>query len=258
MSKLKTKSLNCMILICVLSLQISCGGGGGSDSALGTGANSTQGKAGSMARFLVLDDYLYTISGKSQLELFNIRQPSMPAPWATVNVTWGIETLFADRGHLFIGALDGVYIYDNTDPANPVYMSRFSHVRSCDPVVVQGDYAYVTLRGGNTCRNAANQLDVINISDLRYPRLEKSYVMRNPKGLGVDGDKLFVCDDTAGLKIYDASDPLQLSVLEVKTNINCYDVIPDNNVLVVSDAWGILQMDYMNIPVTQLSEIPVE
>ena len=37
---------------------------------------------------------------------------------------------------------------------------------SCDPVVVQGDYAFVTLRGGTECQGFSNQLDIIDISTL--------------------------------------------------------------------------------------------
>ena len=42
-------------------------------------------------------------------------------------------------------------IYDLTEEQNPVCLSDFNHVRSCDPVVVQGDIAYVTLRSGSFC-----------------------------------------------------------------------------------------------------------
>lgn len=247
------------LLAYISILLTSCSSGEGS-SATGSadGINGTGGKAGSTARFLILDNYLYTISGINKLELFNIADPSTPSPWASVNVAWNIETLFASSGYLFIGAFNGVYIYDNSDPANPVYVSQFSHIRSCDPVVVQGNYAFATLRGGGNCFNSNNELDVINISDIRHPILEKTYVMKSPKGLGIDGDKLFVCDDSAGLKIYDAANPLQLSVLDVKPNIDCNDVIPDQQSLVVSDAWGILQLDYSQSPVALLSEIPLQ
>lgn len=250
--------LTTMLSVYVCTLLSSCSGQGGGQSSVATDSRGASGKAGSTARFLVLDNYLYTISGTTELELFNIMDPSNPSPWANVHVSWNIETLFADRGYLFIGAFDGVYIYDNSDPANPLYVSRFSHLRSCDPVVVQGNYAYATLRGGGRCFNANNELDVINISDIRNPFLEKTYVMKSPEGLGIDGDKLFVCDDSAGLKIYNARNPLQLAVLDVKPNIDCSDVIPDRQSLVVSDAWGILQLDYSSIPVMTLSDIPLQ
>jgi len=241
-------------VILVVSVICACSENGASDSS-----NPSTGKAGSMTRFLLINDYLYTLAGQSQLKLFDIREPSNPNIWANVVVDFGgVETLFENRGYLFMGTTTGVNIYDNRDPANPVYVSRFSHMRSCDPVVVQGNYAFSTLRSGNRCANTLNQLDVINISDISNPVLEKSYAMVNPKGLGVDSDKLFVCDDQAGLKVYGANDPLNLTVLDVRSEIDCYDVISDRNALIVSDAWGILQLDYSTLPLSKISEIPLQ
>ena len=39
-----------------------------------------------------------------------------------------------------------MFIYDNTNPQAPYFLSRFQHAEACDPVFVEGDYAYVTLR----------------------------------------------------------------------------------------------------------------
>ena len=67
--------------------------------------------------------------------------------------------------------------------------------------------AYVTLRTGTNCGGNLNTLDVVNIKDINSPKLVMSYGLTNPHGLGKDGDLLFICDGTAGLKVYDASDP---------------------------------------------------
>ncbi len=238
------------VLLVVLTI-VSCG-----DSVDSVGSGDT-GQAGSMSRFVIIDNYLYTIAGR-KLQLFDLQDPSTPTPWASVYVNFGIETLFSQQNYLYIGAQNGMYIYDNTDPANPVALSLFTHMRSCDPVVVQGDYAYVTLKGGGRCGSPGNQLDVINIADKINPVLQKTYLMQGPAGLGIDGDKLFVCDGIAGLKIFDASDPLQLTKLDALADIDCFDVIPNNNVLVVSDSFGLLQYDYSTIPMQILSEIPIE
>ena len=60
------------------------------------------------------------------------------------------------------------------------------HVTSCDPVVVEGNYADITLRTGNTCETDVNQLDIVDIHALDQPTLIKSHPMYNPHGLGID------------------------------------------------------------------------
>ena len=66
---------------------------------------------------------------------------------------------------------------DNSNPASPQLLSTYAHVNSCDPVVVEGDIAYVTLRSGNTCAGFTDQLDVINLQDPKkpYPYQKLSY-----------------------------------------------------------------------------------
>jgi hypothetical protein len=85
--------------------------------------------------------------------------------------------------------------------------------------------------------------------------------MSNPHGLGKDGDLLFVCDGNAGLKIYDASNPLTVAYNIVYTypSINAYDVIPVGDVLFMIGDDGLYQYDYSNIQnITLLSKISVE
>jgi hypothetical protein len=57
---------------------------------------------------------------------------------------------------------------------------------------------------------------------------------------------LFICDGDAGLKVYDASDPKSLVVKATYPGINTYDVIPNNNLLIMTGDSGIYQYDYTN------------
>jgi hypothetical protein len=122
-----------------------------------------------------------------------------------------------------------------------------NHVVGCDPVVVQGDYAYVTIRGGNACGQDLSLLDVVDISNPAQPRLMASYRMHSPYGLGIDGDVLFVCDE--GLKVFDAADPLKIKEKQLAhfTGIGGFDVIPYGNILLVIGDDGLYQYDYSNI-----------
>lgn len=229
-----------------------------SSANLSTSVPTTSaGIGGSMATFTIYDNYLYTID-QSDLTIINISNLTTPLVHSKEYIGWGIETLFPYMDKLFIGANNGMYIYDNSNPADPELLTLYQHMTSCDPVVVQGDYAYVTLRSGNTCSGFSNQLEVININDLTNPQLEEVYPMYNPHGLGIDGDALFICDGQAGLKIYDASDIHAIgdNIKAQYANINALDVIPYNDVLMMIGEDGLFQYDYTDLEnIVLLSEI---
>ena len=211
-------------------------------------AGNSTGTGGSFARFAIYSNYLYTID-IANLNVFDISDLSKPALENTVEVGWNIETIFPYRDKLFIGAQDGMHIFDNATPSKPEHLSTFLHVRACDPVVVSGNYAYVTLRsGGNFCWGNTNQLDVIDISDLKKPSLIESHQMSNPHGLGIDKSTLFVCEASDGLKIFDATDPRNINSEEfIHFDVDAYDVIPYNNNLILIGQDGLHQYDYTDV-----------
>ncbi|MCP4460956.1 MAG: hypothetical protein GY816_23490 [Cytophagales bacterium] len=214
-------------------------------SLSGGGSNTTSGVSGSMARMNIVDDYLYGIDDWA-LNVFDLSDSECPVEITEVNVGWGIETLFPYKSSLFIGAADGLYIFDNTNPIAPTLMSKFNHARACDPVVVQDDIAYVTLRDGTACDGFANQLDVVDVSDLSSPELLYSFGMDNPHGLGIDGDVLIICEGEYGLKLFDKSDLSQIgsSLKNWIKDINAFDVIPIDNLLILIGEDGLYQFDY--------------
>jgi hypothetical protein len=119
----------------------------GSQGSTGTSGNPGTGTGGSMARFAIYEDYLYTIS-QNNMTLFNIKEEAKPDSTTTINLGWGIETIFPYKDKLFIGSNTGMHIYDNANPEKPERLAIFNHARACDPVVVERDIAYVTLRQG--------------------------------------------------------------------------------------------------------------
>lgn len=219
----------------------------------------TAGIGGSMARFAIYQDYLYTIDA-SALYLFDISQLDEPVAGPHVEVGWGIETLFPYEDKLFIGANNGMHIYDNANPEAPEHLSTYQHIQSCDPVVVEGDYAYVTLRSGTECQGFTNQLEIVDISDLKNPTLFKSYAMQNPHGLGVDGKCLFICEGEFGLKLFDKTDltTIDQNMVAQYTNMHAFDVIPLNGVLMMIGDDGFYQYEYdCEGKLELLSTIPV-
>jgi hypothetical protein len=130
-------------------------------------------------------------------------------------------------------------------------------------VVATGNYAYLTLNSEATrCSRGMNELHIYNISNPSYPQLIKTMEMYAPHGLGVDGQKLFVCD--RGLKIYDISNPGNpvwngdLSHIPEVELIDTYDVIPRNGILLVIGKDGFYQFDYTGDIIQFLSKIEVE
>ncbi len=192
------------------------------------------GVGGSMARFTIKGNHLYTVN-ENDLNVIDISKPDQPKYGITIYLGWGIETIFPYNNSLFIGAQNGMHIYDITNPSEPSFLSTFQHVNSCDPVVVEDDFAYVTLRSGNECDGHTNQLDVLDVSDLANPQLLKSYPMQNPHGLGTHLETLFICEGEYGLKIFDTKDKMQIgeNMIEHFKDLHAYDVIPMGKTLIL-------------------------
>jgi hypothetical protein len=217
---------------------------------------NTTGKGGSLARFAIVGDYLYTIDNTS-LRVFDIKSKVEPQFVRTQNLGFGIETIFPYSQKLFLGANNGMYIVDIDKPTEPRVLSIYTHIMSCDPVVVQGNYAYVTLRSGTPCQRGLNQLEVVDISNLSSPKLMAAYPMSRPIGLGVDDSQLFVCDE--GLKVFniDEQKPYQLTEKQRINISNAFDVIPWNGRLLLISNDGLYQYSYLENQMNLISKIPV-
>ena len=195
-------------------------GGGAAEAATGIG--------GSYAKFQINQNALYTIDSY-ELNVFNISSPEQAYFDKSVYMMqWfggGVfETLFRQGGYLFVGSTTGMYVVDANDAFNPVFISGFSHATACDPVVVSGNTAYITVRGGSTCGAIEDEVTVIDITDINNPTLLSSYLIDQPRGLGIRNNVLYVCTG-AGLKVFDASNTAAL-VLQHSYSDNVTDVIP--------------------------------
>ena len=61
-----------------------------------------------------------------------------------------METIYPQGDELFVGSQESVRVFDIAEPSAPSFKSSFNHRRSCDPVLPDGDVAYVTLRSNNS------------------------------------------------------------------------------------------------------------
>lgn len=228
---------------------IACDEGANSDS-------STQGTGGSLSRFAISLNHLYLASGSS-ITVYNISQNKFESI-KEIPITFGLETIQTNGDYLYLGARDAMYIYSIANRASPEFVFRYSHIVSCDPVVVQGNRAYVTLRSGNTCNQGSNALEILDISNPNNPQLITQYAMTSPGGLGIYGTCLFVCEGTHGMKMLSvAGDKVQL--LKVITDVNAYDVIVQSEKLTLTGQDGIFQYKYdcSGSSLQLISKIPV-
>ena len=238
---------------------MACDGG----KEVSSNADGGSGQGGSMARFTINGDYMYTVDQQT-LKMFDLSDAAQPVylERKDQNLRFGIETIFSKDTLLFIGSQDGMYIYDVARPEFPQQLSFVSHIRSCDPVVASGTYAYVTLNSEQTwCGNTSNVLNIYDISNLRSPVLKVTESLNTPKGLGVDGDKLFVCDARLGVKVYDVGDPLHPLWIDdwshqpESSGVTAYDVIPADGLLLVTTDKGLYQFDYTGEKLRFVSKI---
>lgn len=231
----------------------------GLSASIGSDAGGT---GGSMARFGLIGNSLVAVGIYSVFYNFDLTDPGNPKLASTKQLMSGIETMFLSGKYMFLGSSNGMLIYDLSDPMKPVYLSAFWHATGCDPVVVENNRAYVTLRSGVTCANrSTNELSVLDISDVKAPVLLRSYGMDNPHGLGISDDILFVCDGNSGLKVYNATNPLLIAenLLAKFPGINAYDVIPLGTSLLMIGSDGFYQYDYSDVKnIKEISVIKVK
>lgn len=238
-----------IIFVLAIAVMVSCtkDSTSASESGVSTGGDS-QGQGGSMAKFSISGDYLFLIN-ETSLKVFDLTNQAQPHFISQINVDFGIETVFTLDDNLFIGSINGMYIYDISNPSNIKYLSFYQHITSCDPVVANDTLAFVTLNSTSSCswQSGVNRLDVLDIKNKENPKLLSSKILSGPRGLGLYQNYVFVCNSGDGVEIYDYSNPNDLAWVGAISGIDAYDVIirEDRMFLVGQD--GLFQYDISNV-----------
>lgn len=223
------------------------------------GAGGIVGVGGSYARFQINNNALYVIE-PFHLNVINISNPLQPVYVSPIYMTeWfgggQFETLFKQKDYLFVGATNGMFVFNATDEFNPYYVSGFSHATACDPVVVNQTTAYITVRGGTTCGAIEDQINVIDISNISNPTLVSTYLIAEPYGLGYRSNTLYVCCKNGGLKVFDATNGSALSLENTYTDV-VTDVITLDSHLIAVGMNKIIQYNYgPNFTLTPISTV---
>ncbi len=202
---------------------------------------ASTGKGGSMARFTIAAGHLY-LADYNTVEVYDISGGNAIKK-TSVPVDWGVETIFPYKDKLFIGSSVGMFIYSIADPANPVKLGSALHVRSCDPVVADDRYSYVTLRGSGLCGAAQDGLYIYDIKDIMKPKQLSLLPLQSPYGLGLKDSVVFVCRANYGLTAVNVKNPSNPKEMYTLKDGFFLDVIPIGELLVCYVIDGLLLYD---------------
>jgi len=220
------------------------------------GSSDGSGQGGSLARFTISGNYLYTVD-QSSLHTISLADVEHPKKVADKSLGIYTETIFPYEGSLLLGTETGMFVYGLSDPANPDQITYFQHIRSCDPVVAQDKFAYVTLNTANQrCSNGSNELQILDISNLNSPQLVKTMSLTTPLGLAIDNDTLYVCDQ--GLKVYNVTNKQNPVKIYSFSNINAQDVIHQQGRLIIIGTDGLHQYRQTSAGLQKISTIPIQ
>ena len=208
----------------------------------GTTGGAT-GQSGSITRFAVHNGFMYALN-PNEIVTYDLSNADEPKKVNALQTDYGLETIFIYENTIYLGSRNALYILGLENPKQPNILSQTTRdeifIGGCDPVVVQGNYAYSTVKIiENICgwTNSFSALIVYDVTDKENPIEVGTYPLNVPNGLGIKGNRLFVCDEGSDqITIFDISDPTNLQMLwdESITADNPFDVIVSGNTMIVS------------------------
>lgn len=158
---------------------------------------------------------------------------------------WDVEV----RDNYAYVADAGLFIFDVTEPANPVFQG--SNTTACTDtrgVEISGSYAYVT------CATLIKVYDISNKTNPTYVNaITTGYTNR---GFKLVGSTIYIGATSGGLMIYNISDPLNESFIgQVVTPGDAYGVDVDGDYAYIADFYnGITVVDISNPSSPQVVE----
>lgn len=221
-----------------------------------SGGDVVSGKGGSLARFTIAGEYLYTVD-QANLHTFSLAESEHPKKLLSKPLGIYTETIYPYENSLLLGTETGMFVFSLSNPASPQQTSYFQHIRSCDPVVAENGFAYITLNTANRrCFNGMNELQIVNISNLSSPKLVKTINLTTPMGLDITSDTLYVCDQ--GVRVFDVIN--KQSPVEIRhiTDIPAKDIICQQGRIIVIGDKGLYQYKLTSSGIQKLSTIPIE
>lgn len=217
------------------------------------------GLTGALSRVVVQGRWLYTVDGQT-LRIFDLggATTSNTAPQLLGSAALGvdIESVYPIGSYLFVGTAAGLYLFDVAVPQQPRRLGHYAQAVSCDPLVVEGRWAYITLRPNRSCGGGPGQLQVVDLQNPAQPQQVQAYPLTQPYGLALhpDSARLFVCD--AGLRVFDTRQAPTLRPLD-HFAVEAFDVEADRDLLLVSGSSALYQYRYTRGALQRLSALPI-
>jgi hypothetical protein len=193
------------------------------------------------------------------LSTFDISDPNNLKIVDEIRLNSRIESLITFGEVLFVGSggslisfriqANGIPTEDNVVP----YMTFSADQTECDLLVVDDNLAFVALIDQNNpnqnCTRFTNNniVNVFDIETLSSPTLLSSLMFSDLKDIAVADHLLFVSDGSSGFKIYDTTNPNDLSEIYNIEDFNTQDVVVNNGMLIVAGSTELRQYDYADI-----------
>lgn len=238
---------------------------------IGPGNTANDGINGSYSQIIVYGNWMYGLQD-NLLTTLDISDKSDIRIMHQEELAFDIESIFRYEQLLFIGSSSSMYIYEIGSDGIPISQSVTDYFAEedvneficwSDPIVADDQLAYVTLstsrvveRCGRRTSDQVNEMRIFDISDIGNPLQISAIAMFNPKGLAKHHDFIYVCDDTAGLKVVDVSNPQSPTLVSALSGFTAYDAVVYRGILLVVGGDSFIQFDISNpFNVEELSRI---
>lgn len=206
----------------------------------------------------VYQNYLYRVDN-DYLYIYDVSVAAQPRFVKKTAVSSGIATIFINK-YLFLGTSSGLLIYDLANPEIPSYIRKYVAVASCDPIAFKGDFAFVTLSKQGQCRRGVNELHVLDMTNINAPNQIAKYSYKNPHGIAIQGNYLYLCEGDSGLRVLNISDMQDIKTVNTIENIDVIDAIAKDGILTLQGPKGVYQYNYTSdsVNIKQISFLPFQ
>ncbi|MBK8848118.1 MAG: hypothetical protein IPO27_16905 [Bacteroidetes bacterium] len=121
---------------------------------------------------------------------------------------------------------------------------------SCDPVSVQGHYAYSTQNAYTIGCGHAYSKSILAVYDVQNPQIIKTVAeveLEEPYGIAAEGNWLYVCENNTGVLIFDISNPAFPVYSHEIPMANSRDIILNYPFMLVSSLSNVQLYNYSDI-----------
>ena len=212
---------------------------------IGIAENNNPQLPGNSSALVTYENHIYTVD-HDYLRVLSIGDNNNLKEVFKSYVGTGIETIFAYEDYLYLRARTSIYIYDVKIKTKPVLSGTNRHFVAEDPVIVEGNKAYVTLKTGSENNNPAGFLEVVDVTDKSNPNTIARVSQKFPNGLGISGDVLYVCNAKFGIDVFELNSTEHVKFHKNVPTDPVYDCIITNNVLIGQTKKGLVYYNITN------------